>query len=34
MDSSNFATVLWIAALVVLVLYLIRRNRRKRSSHS
>ena len=30
MDSSTLSTILWIAAAVVLVLYLMRRSKRKR----
>ena len=30
MDSSTLSTILWIVAAVVLVLYLMRRSKRKR----
>jgi hypothetical protein len=32
MDNATLAIVLWIAAAIVLVLYLMRRSRRKRTT--
>jgi MYXO-CTERM domain-containing protein len=34
MDSDVITTILWVAAAAVLVLYLGRRNRRKRTNRS
>jgi LPXTG-motif cell wall-anchored protein len=31
MDNNTLATILWVGAALVLVLYLVRRSRRKRS---